>query len=154
MRDEELASQPGLGRAEPVDEDRLRPRVPIEALDVGPGRQIAFEPHDAEIRELRVAAEDRPGDDRHAMEHRRPLGHEPGTETVQTGMAKVERQDRRAVEDRREQARDDAAEGRRVDERQAVVGPDREASVYRPTLCSTLRCESSTPLGRPVDPDV
>ena len=125
--DEELARQAGLGGAQTVDQHRADGGVPGEALGIGPCGEIAFEPNDAEIGVRRIAREDGPGHDRDAVEHRRALLAEPGADPLDTTVAKVERQDRRSVQEAGEQRRDDPTERRRVDEREPIAGSDAEA---------------------------
>src|SRR6185503_3407226 len=133
-REEELAHEPALGGAEAVDEDAVPREVALEELEVAPRGPIALEPHQAqsvEGRALRRHLGTRSGPSRPTSKgkHAAPLSSAP--KRLETAPLK-------------------AGPWSKVSRSSAVRC---RLLVYRITLWSTLRWVSSTPLGRPVEPE-
>ena len=124
-REAELAAKARLGGAQPVRQDAAGAEVPAVQLDVERGGAVSLEPDDANVREGAAvhghqAAEDR-GD---RVVDGDPLGAEHVGELGEPFAAEGEREQRGAVQQRAEGARDRAAEARGLQQAEAVGGRD------------------------------
>ncbi len=86
------------------------------------GRLVALQPDHANVRKGAIADEETAEDRRHRVVDRDPLAREPSGQVL--AGVNVERTHAGAVEQRRKQARDRAAEARRLQQAQAIFRPD------------------------------
>jgi hypothetical protein len=118
---EELPDEAAFRRAEPVHEHAARMQAPLEELDVAPGRPVAFQSDDAELREGGFSRRNLAERRRNRVIDRHPGLAEPAREPRRSVRCEVEGADRRAVEEGCEHARHRAAERGALEERQPIL---------------------------------
>ncbi len=119
--EEELADQPALGGAEPVDEDAIGGEVLAEEREIAWRGAVALEANQTQGGERAAMRRDRAKEGGNGVIHGHRLLGEPSREPLGAVARHVEGQRRGAVEEGAEQAGYGTAEGRPLEQGEAVV---------------------------------
>ncbi len=135
-RGEELQRQRRLGRPQAVDEERVRPEMAAEALEVLPHALLAAQNHEADAGKplLPRFVEEAPVERRRGVEDGDSLARDPGREPGRPLALDVERAERGAVEQRAEDVHHCGVEGVGGQQAQPVLGDQMEGVGVRPDV--------------------